>query len=241
MKGMIFAAGLGTRLRPLTDHLPKALIEVGGVPQIDRVIARMREAGIDDITVNVHHHADMLEKHIRDNYGDVINISDERDALLDTGGALVKALPFLKGDEPILLYNADIFSNFPIEEMAAAHTASGAAATLLTSSRQTSRYLLFDADGRMRGWRNMSTGEERSPRPLAGNETPLAFGGIHIIEPRLIERMAREHGQTKFSITPFYIESCAEEDYRAFQPSDHYDWVDIGRPETLAIARELAK
>lgn len=237
---MIFAAGLGTRLRPLTDSLPKALIEVGGEPMIARVIRIMRDAGVSPIVVNVHYHADMLKKYLAEKFPEII-ISDESDFLLDTGGGLVKAMPFLCSDEePVIAYNADIFTDFPIQEMLAEHKRSGADTTLLAAERSTSRYLLFDADWRMRGWRNVATGEEKSPLPLTGKERMLAFGGVHILNPEMIRRMKDQYGETKFSVTPFYIQACADADIRAYTPSSPYNWVDIGRPETLAKAREMA-
>ncbi|MDE6556425.1 MAG: nucleotidyltransferase family protein [Duncaniella sp.] len=239
MKAMIFAAGLGTRLRPLTDNMPKALIDVGGRPMIDRVIERIQAAGVEKIIVNVHYCAEMLSRYLLDNYHGEIIISDESEMLLDTGGALVKALPFLDGDEEILVYNSDILSDFPIEEMHRAHVSSGADVTLLADHRETSRYLLFDKSGRMRGWKNVSTGETRSPGTLEGDEELLAFGGVHIITPSVIREMRRKMGETKFSITPYYIETCGERNYRAFTPSESYNWVDIGKPESLAGAREL--
>ena len=244
MKGMIFAAGLGTRLAPLTDTCPKALIEVGGRPMLRRAIERLRDAVVTDITVNVHHHADMIKRYLAErDFGLPIHISDETAMLLDTGGGVVKAAPTLRGSEPVILYNADIYTDFPIREMAAVHMASGADVTLLADRRDTSRYLLFDPTGRMRGWRNVATGETRSPRgaELPERCTPLAFGGVHIINPSVIDRMAEYCSCGKFSITPFYIDTCDTVDIRAYTPSAPYRWIDIGRPESLARAREAAR
>lgn len=243
MKAMIFAAGLGTRLAPLTDRCPKALIEVGGVPMLRRVIERLRDAGVCEIVVNVHHHVGMIKDYlVQNDFGVPVMVSDESDELLDTGGGVVKASQMLRGDEPIILYNADIFTDFPIGEMFKAHYISGADVTLLVDDRNTSRYLLFDTSGRLMGWRNVTTGEERTPYDTA-ILTPcrqLAFGGIHVINPSVIERL-ESYCTGKFSITSFYIDSCAGLDIRAYTPSAPYRWVDIGRPESLERARKLCE
>lgn len=243
MKAMIFAAGLGTRLAPLTDSCPKALIEVGDRPMLWRVIERLRDAGVSEITVNVHHHARMIKEYLKaHDFGVPIGVSDESDELLDTGGGVVKAAPMLRGDGPVILYNADIYTDFPLEEMVRSHMESGADVTLLADVRDTSRYLLFDSHGRMTGWRNVSTGETRSPFPpdVTDGSRMLAFGGIHIINPCVIDRLVAYRPEGKFSITPFYIDTCNRIDIRAYTPAGPYQWIDIGRPATLARAREIA-
>ena len=146
MKAMIFAAGLGTRLRPLTDHTPKALVSVAGKPMLERVILRLKEAGFNDITVNIHHFGEQIIEFLRANndFGITIHLSDERDMLLDTGGGIKKARPFLDGNEPFLVHNADILSDINLAELYRHHRESNAEATLLVSQRQTSRYLLLD-------------------------------------------------------------------------------------------------
>ena len=242
MKAMIFAAGLGTRLAPLTDSCPKALIEVGGKPMLLRAIERLRDAGVSEIIVNIHHHAAMIRDYIDGNdFGVAVTVSDESDMLLDTGGGVVKAAPLLRGDGPVILYNGDIFTDFSLVEMVKSHCQSGADVTLLTDDRNTSRYLLFDTAGRMTGWRNVATGEERSPydRSSLASCRQLAFGGIHVIDPSVIDRLVVYRPEGKFSITPFYIDTCDTLDIRCYTPSESYTWVDIGRPESLARARAL--
>lgn len=160
---MIFAAGLGTRLRPLTDHTPKALVSVAGKPMLERVILRLKEAGFNDITVNIHHFGEQIIKFLRANndFGITIHLSDERDMLLDTGGGIKKARPFLDDNEPFLVHNADILSDINLAELYRHHRESNAEATLLVSQRQTSRYLLLDDANRLHGWINKSTGETK--------------------------------------------------------------------------------
>ncbi|MDE6418439.1 MAG: nucleotidyltransferase family protein [Duncaniella sp.] len=239
MKAMIFAAGLGTRLAPLTDHCPKALIEVGGVPMLERVIRRLRDAGVGEIVVNIHHHAVKIREFLdsRPDLAEGVSLSDESELLLDTGGGVVKAAPLLRGDEPVMLYNADILTDFPIAEMLDRHLSTGADATLLVSpTRPSSRGLLFDTEGRMCGWINRKTGEVKAPAELPAAVTPMSFGGIHIISPSLLGDLER-YGKEVFSMTPFYTDSCAANRYMAYIPTEDYTWIDIGRPETLAKAQ----
>lgn len=153
---MIFAAGLGTRLKPLTDNMPKALVPVAGIPMLERVILRLKENGFDNITVNIHHFGqqiiDFLNAH--NNFGVQIHISDERDLLLDTGGAIRKARPFLDGNEPFLVHNADILTDIDLRTFYQYHLDNHAEASLLVSKRKTSRYLLFDQHYQLKGWTN---------------------------------------------------------------------------------------
>lgn len=246
MKGMIFAAGLGTRLAPLTDTMPKALVEVGGQTMLERAIRRLTDAGVTEITVNTHHFAYMVEEYLEghDGFGAHITISRESDRLLDTGGGVVAAGKWLTAppDEPIMLYNADILTDFDINAMLGAHLRSGADATLLVSdTRKSTRGLIFGPDGRMAGWTNLQTGEVRAPRPLPEGAKVMPFGGVHIISPRLIADM-EEYGRERdgvFSLTPFYTAVCGARDLHAYLPESPYRWIDIGKPETLALARKL--
>ena len=245
MKAMIFAAGLGTRLRPLTNDRPKALVEVGGVTMLERVIMHLREAGITDITVNVHHFGqqiiDFLEA--RHNFGLTIHISDERDCLLDTGGGILHARQWLDGDEPFVVHNADILTDLDLRAMMERHTHSGADATILVKKRDTQRYLLFDQDHRLQGWTNKKTGELRPQsltreRALTLNE--LAFGGVHVISPSIFKEL-EPYGrqQAKFSIIPFYVDHCHTLHIQGYEPASQYRWLDVGKPETLAQAEAL--
>ncbi len=211
MKAMIFAAGLGTRLAPITDTIPKALVDVGGKPMIQRVIENIKAAGISHIVVNVHYLAQQIVDFLRDNnnFGVDISISDESDLLLDTGGGLLKAAPLFEGDEPILVHNVDILTDLDFKAMEEAHNRTGALATLLVKDRTTSRYLLWDNQMRLRAWINTKTGETIPPdlyqengspthpgRTLSTDPgrtpalTPLAFSGIHIISPHFLHNLA---------------------------------------------------
>lgn len=240
---MIFAAGLGTRLRPLTDKMPKALVKVGGIPVLQRALLKIADAGIKDIVINVHHFPQMIREFLRsnDNFGLNIEISDESDLLLDTGGGLLRALDLLGRNEAVLLHNADIVSDFDLEEMIDAYRENDYDALLLTSDRKSSRRLMFDHGGLMRGWKNMVTGQTL---PAGINEADLdmrSFGGIHIIGPtafQLLETYGRNHGAV-FSITPFYVDVCSDCCIASFTPEVAFRWYDIGRPESLAAAQSI--
>lgn len=244
MKAMIFAAGLGTRLRPLTDSKPKAIVELCGVPMLERVILKLKDAGIEEFIINVHHFAGQIKDFLESkrNFGVSIHISDESDKLLDTGGGILKARKWLDGKEPFIVHNADIYTDFDINEMVKEHDESEADVTLLVSERETSRYLIFNGCGRMTGWENVKTGEKRSPYGALDESDcyPLAFGGIHIINPSIFPYLEEYSGNNdKFSITPFYTDYCAWLDIRGFKPSNAYNWVDIGRIESLRIAENI--
>ena len=244
MKAMIFAAGLGTRLGDITRRKPKALVEVGGEPMLKRVILKLKSAGIRDMVVNIHHHADAIRNYLAENsnFGVNIIISDESDCLLDTGGGLLKAREFLQGDEPILVHNADILTDFDISEMLHSHIESDAQITLLVGERPTSRYLLFDPDMRMVGWENIRTNEIRSPFTDI-NSMPvrrLAFGGVHIVNPEIFTVLAEYTYEAKFSITPFYTDSCSTLYIKGFIPDTSYNWIDIGKPDSLIAAESIA-
>lgn len=243
MKAMIFAAGLGTRLRPLTDHCPKALIEVGGEPMLGRVLRRAIEAGVTEAVVNVHHLPQMIMDYLasNDNFGITIHISREDNLLLDTGGGLLAARRWLDGDEDILVHNADIFTDVDIRAISEHHRMTGSCATLLAWERTSSRALLVDRKGYMHGWTNLATGQVLpvSLEASADQYDKVAFGGIHILSPRIftpLEQYAAEHG-TVFSIMPFYISACTTVPVSIFTPSSPFEWADIGKINTLENLR----
>lgn len=241
MKAMIFAAGMGTRLRPFTLHHPKALVEVKGKPMLQRVIERLKGAGITDIVINVHHFAGQIADFLsaNSNFGCDMALSDESERLLDTGGGIAKAAALLGDDAPFIAYNADILSDFDINEMIGSHMSSCADVTLLTSARQSSRQLYFDHGQHLCGWRNHNTGECRPAtfHPDA-TVTPASFNGVHIISPKVLPLLQRQASTNPvFSITPFYLDNCQCLDIRPYTPSCPYQWYDIGRSETLEKAR----
>jgi mannose-1-phosphate guanylyltransferase len=240
MKAMVLAAGLGTRLRPLTDTRPKALVEIGGRTLLEITLARLRSFGINDVIINVHHFADMMLEYLKThaNFGMNIQISRE-DVLLDTGGGLKKAAWFfLDGagaSEPFILHNVDVVSEIDLKRMAEAHSQSCALATLAVQDRRTSRYLLFDEKLTLCGRRTGKRDELARP---ARSLQPLAFSGIHVISPRLLKNITKEG---VFSIIDTYLRLAAEgERISAFRADDYY-WRDLGKHEDLLQAEQELK
>lgn len=238
MKAMIFAAGLGTRLRPLTDTLPKALIPVGGQPMLAHVLLRLKSFGFNDVMINVHYFAGQIISFLRKqrNFGMNIQISHERDELLDTGGGLKHAAWFFDDGQPFLAHNVDTLTDLDLAALYQAHLASQALATVAVKQRPGSRFLLFDRNNRLCGWKNTATGEIRLSRATPEAElTPLPFSGIHVIDPKIFALMPE---QPVFSLTPFYLDAAARHDILAFRHDDSA-WIDIGRKEQLARAEEM--
>ena len=195
MKALIFAAGVGSRLKPFTDCHPKALATVGGVTMLERTIVRMRESGVDKFASQI---TEFLDKN--NNFGLDIAISDESDRLLDTGGGLLRAKTLLcaEENEPVILHNADILTDAPLDEMLDAHRRNDADVTLLVSGRQSSRLLYFDSDSRLAGWTNINTGEVKSHGADLRQCSLRAFGGVHIVSPAifvLLGQSASVHGE----------------------------------------------
>lgn len=236
MKAMIFAAGMGSRLRPLTDQIPKALVPVAGVPLLERVIYKLADAGFDDITINIHHLGqqiiDFLGTH--HNFGLHIHISDERNQLLNTGGGIRHARPFLEGEEPFLVHNADILTDTDLKALWNEHLHSGADATLLVGQRKTSRYLLLDKTMRLHGWTNKNTAEVR-PSGLSGQYEEWAFDGIHVLSPTIFQYMEDIRWKKPFSIIDFYLHICANTRILG-SPIQATHWFDTGTLETLKQA-----
>lgn len=234
MKAMILAAGLGRRLRPLTDDRPKALVEIAGHPLLEITLRRLREFGTREVIVNVHHFADMVVDylHKNNNFGMRIEISREEE-LLDTGGGLKKASWFFQEDHsdiPFLLHNVDVLSTIDFHRLVQGHRDRDALATLAVQKRDTSRYLMFDFDGQLLGRGNR--GDADKP---GGGLQALAFSGVHVISPRLLSMMPE---QGAFSIIDAYVRLSAEgERILAFR-SDAYYWRDLGKPENLKQAEQ---
>ncbi len=238
---MIFAAGLGTRLKPLTDTMPKALVPLAGKPLLQWQVEKLRDAGITDIIVNVHHFPDMIIDTIRQNsgWGCNIMISDERNLLLDTGGGLRKITPLRlspqgeRVNEPILACNVDILSNIDIPSLIARYEESGIS-QLVVSDRQTQRYLCFDEQNQLCGWTNMATGE------LKGTDgRHLAFSGMQILSPEVLARL-KEMQESKFSMIDFYLKVMGEVELKAYVPKD-YRMMDVGKIDQIEEAERFAK
>lgn len=239
---MIFAAGLGSRLKPITDSLPKALVEINGMSMLDRVIGNLIINGYEHIVVNVHHFADTIISHIRQKrYDAEIMISDERERLLDTAGGVKKAIGLIDADSPLLIHNADILTDIDLSLLSDA-LGNDDALLLCSDKRKSSRYLLFDSDSHMHGWINEKTGEIRPHGLCIDSLRKMAFGGVHIVGPKVLSALkSRVEDGTPYSIIPFYIDVCHELKIRAYIPDAEYQWFDIGSIEKLNQARESYK
>lgn len=253
MKAMIFAAGLGTRLKPLTDTLPKALVPLAGKTLLQWQIEKLKAAGIRDIVVNIHHFPDMIINYLKDNdnFGCNIQISDERDMLLETGGGLRKAKALLgsevqefrSSEEGILICNVDILSNIDIPTLLQAYNPNEMG-VVVVSPRDTQRYLLFNEENRLCGWTNIATGEVRGPiadyqSPIANRQ--LAFSGMQVLNPRIFDCMdevVKQKGE-KFSLIDLYLSIAEKEILRAYIP-ENYRMMDVGKINQLSEAESFA-
>lgn len=237
MKAMIFAAGLGTRLKPWTDHHPKALAMVNGKSLLQRNILYLQEYGITDVVVNVHHFADQIIEAIEQNrgWGSAVTISDETDKVLETGGGLKKAAPLFAGEENIVILNADILTNLQLDQMILQHRKTNALVTLAVSQRESSRYFLFGLDSKLKGWTNSTTGEVKPEGLHTEGLFKRAFSGLHVVQTELFQKINRDG---KFSMVDIYLDLCAKEDIYAF---DHTGalLLDVGKPESLVKAASL--
>lgn len=246
MKAIVFAAGIGSRLKPFTLSHPKALAPVGGRPVLEFVVERLKKAGVTELVINVHHFAGQITDFVkaRNNFGITVHISDESAKLLETGGGILKARRWLEGTEPFIVHNADIVSNVNIADMYHQHVASHADVTLLATPRTTSRYLFFDnADNRLKGWCNTRTGQTL-PQGFVADGTryrQLAFDGVHVISPAVLNCLAGAMpADTPFSITPFYVDNAQALNIQAYTPrSKDFLWCDIGTPENLELANKI--
>lgn len=245
MQAMIFAAGLGTRLRPLTDQRPKALVEVNGKPLLEHVILKLKQSGCDRIVVNVHHFGEQIIQFLEANrnFGLDIRISDERSLLLNTGGGIKRALPLLRPDEPVLIHNVDVACDIDLKDFysMALSQLDKREAWLVTRVRQTARYLLFDDDRLLRGWIHLKP-EGNVERIMSQDDADSlhrsAFSGIHIIAPALFQTLADCPGEV-FSIVDFYLSACMRHPImRCDLPAD-CRWVDCGRVESLQEAAKI--
>ena len=224
---MIFAAGLGTRLKPLTDTMPKALVPVGGQPLLWHVVMKLKDSGFERIVVNVHHFAQQIIDYLaaNQNFGIDIRISDESEKLLETGGGIKKALPLFDPHSPILIHNVDILSNVDLSQLDVD------VPTLVVSERKTKRYLQFDESMRLIGWKNIETGE------VKGREgRSLAFSGIHVFHPSLFPLL--NDWPERFPVMDFYLKVCAHHLVRGIEVKN-LQLLDVGKLDTLEAANDF--
>ena len=237
MKAMILAAGLGTRLQPLTDAQPKALVTVAGRPMLYWVIARLARYGFTDIIINAHHFSEQIEAFSAAYNGPGVSLTvSVEEELLDTGGGVRKAAWFFDREEPFLVHNVDVLTDLDLGSLADAHSASGALVTLAVKGRKSSRHLLFDWAGRLGGWRSEETGETRLVRPMEGSVTPVPFMGVYVISPAALSKMA---GPDPFSIIDFFLDlASAGGPIRAYR-AEEARWADLGSVDRIEAAERL--
>ena len=236
MNAIIFAAGLGTRLRPLTDNTPKALVKINGKSLLEHNIIKLKIAGFDHIVVNIHHFGQQIIDFLAENnnFDTDIRISDERELLLDTGGGIRKALSMFDDDNPVLIHNVDIISDIDLKTVYEQHLINNCDATLCIASRKTSRYLLFDENMRMRGWTNISTGEVKGEKAV----NMFAFSGIHVVSKNIISSLEK-NPKMVFPIMEYYISECANKNIIGHVLPEKTKWVDCGKPESLDVAASI--
>ena len=232
MRAMILAAGIGSRLRPITDTKPKALVEINKIPLLEIVIKRLISFGFDKIIINTYHFAGQILNFLKqkNNFDIEIVISNESKKLLGTGGGLIKASWFFDDGNPFLLHNVDVISNIDLNDLILFHKKSGSIATLAVKNRQTSRYLLFDDKKILCGWENKKTHERIISRKSESKLYPMAFSGIHVINP-VIFNFKKMEGS--FSIIDFYLLLAKKYKFSGYEHNDSY-WFDVGKKENLA-------
>ncbi len=230
MKALIFAAGLGSRFKPITNKIPKALVKVDGKTLLQFNIERLIQFGVNDIVINVHHYSNQIIEFLKyHNFFNVnIQISDESGLLLDTGGGLKKAANMLKGGEPILLQNVDIYSDIDYNKMLKQHNNSGALATLAVQNRESSRYLMFNGNNQLSGWIDTKTNEQIVTRPNNSTKN-MAFCGVHIVSPKILDMLPDKN---VFGIIEIYLELSKTQTISGYLHNNNY-WFDVGSPEKL--------
>lgn len=235
MKAIIFAAGLGTRLQPLTNSKPKAMVELNGKPLLYHAIIRLKKAGISEIIVNVHHFSEQIISYVfNTDFGIPIHISDESAELLDTGGGIKHAEHLLHDDDPFLAYNVDVISSVDIKKVIALHKTQNALATLVVRQRETSRYFMFDKKMHLTGWKNTGTGEEKISHSNFSHSYPYAFSGIHVISQSIFPLLTSEG---KFSVVPAYLELAKQNLFVGFRDTSDF-WIDLGKPGQISLAEQ---
>lgn len=243
MQAMILAAGLGTRLKPLTDFTPKALIKIDGEPLLKRVITKLKRAGCTRIIINVHHLSGQIIQYlaVNNNFGLDVRISDESEKLLNTGGGIKKAEPLFNGQEPIIIHNVDILSNVDLKELYNEHLRTKADVTMLTSVRKTKRYLLIDKNSKLKGRIKIDNDGIESSVPATQVEqfNKVAFAGIHVFSPILFKEM-RKKWNDAFSIIDFYLACTEQYDIRCCV-NENLKLMDAGKIDTIGDAESFLK
>jgi len=237
MKAMILAAGLGTRLRPLTNDRPKAMVRIQGIPLLEIVIRRLQFFGIREFIINTHHFADQITDFLKEkeDFGATIHISHEIAEPLETGGALKKAAPFFADGKPFLLCNTDILTTLDFYQFFQYHQKNKAIATLATRQRTTSRYLIFDEEHTLSGWINVKTGELKMARPATGRFQLHAFSGLHVIDPSLFQYFGKAD---RFSIIDTYLAAAEKTTIKCY-PDEGSIWLDVGKASAIEVAGKL--
>ena len=232
---MIFAAGLGTRLKPFTDHHPKALAEVSGKTLLEHTIRYLQKFGIEDVIVNVHHFADQIDEAINENsgYGSWVTVSDERESVLETGGGLQKAAWYFEGEEDFVVINVDVLTNLDLSRMIEAHQESDALATLAVMKRNSTRQLLFDEHMILCGWTNNTTGEQKISREVL-SLNPFAFSGVQVLSTEILNMPF----QGKFSMIDVFLHFAKTQMIKGFDHTGNI-FIDVGKPESLEKASYL--
>lgn len=230
-RAIILAAGLGTRLKSWTEHKPKALLEWEGKPLLEHMILKLKSNGFTSIIINVHHHAEMIMDFVkqRDHFGIHIEFSHEKDELLDTGGGIANASWFF-GEEPFLVYNVDIISDIDLRALYSAHINSGAIATMAVKERVTTRSLLMNKEGFLKGWRDNRTGETILVDQEKEELIPIAFSAIHVMDPKVFSLFPKEK---KFPLMPFYLQLAATHPVNLYR-HDRDSWADMGKMESYS-------
>jgi MurNAc alpha-1-phosphate uridylyltransferase len=235
MKAMIFAAGLGKRLGAITNNIPKALVDINGKTALHLAVEKCSRSGFNDIIINVHHLAGMVEDEVKrlNNMGYRVSVSDERELLLENGGGLFKARNFFDCN-PFLLYNVDIISDMDLPALYRHHTEKRGLATLAVRHRPGKRFLLVDSEGRLQGWRNISTGEQILAGPIDSGLNEIAFSSMHIAEPEIFNYMT----EGIYTLIDLYLRLASDHRIYTLKHDEGY-WVDVGTPESLELVRKL--
>jgi N-acetyl-alpha-D-muramate 1-phosphate uridylyltransferase len=236
MKAMIFAAGLGTRLHPITQDIPKALVPVGGKALLERNLLYLQKFGIFDVMINVHHFADRIEDFLRENnnFGSNVTISDERAQLLETGGGLLKAAPFFSGEPAFVVLNADILTNLNLFRVLESQQSHGCIGVLAVMQRSSSRQLLFDSQMRLCGWHNSATGASKIARSST-NTTPFSFSGVSVLQPAILENLPFSG---KFSLIDIFLHQAKTAEILGLDHTGDL-LTDVGKPENIILAEKL--